>query len=418
MRIELITIGAELLTGQTLNTHQFWIGGELARRGYPVSRQETIPDTPEAIVRSVREALDRSEVVITTGGLGPTSDDRTREALAEALGFPLEHDDRIAKRIEEMFARRRRPMPPSVLVQALIPKGGRVFDNDFGTAPGLGLPVNDGAKWVLMAPGPPRELRPIFIDRLIPFLQETFPLRAPYIEQILRTTGLGESRVQDMVEPKMQDLIDRGLEIGYCARPGEVDLRLSAQTSDATTLTKTARDRAFALLTDWTFAESETNLETVVIELALKHGWTLATAESCTGGHIANRLTNVAGASGAFLAGLVTYANEAKEGLLGVQKSTLETHGAVSEPVAREMVAGARRATGADLAVAVTGIAGPSGGTEDKPVGTVYIAVESPSGVTVQKHINASDRETFKYLTAQQSLEGMRRALIKGPQPA
>lgn len=412
MRTEIINIGAEILAGQTLNTHHQWIAQRLAECGRTVERQETIDDRPKEIVESARAALERSDLVITTGGLGPTSDDRTREALAAAFGFELREDPNVTVAIRGFFERRQRPLPESVLVQANVPVGGHVFQNEFGTAPGIGLPIDNGAKWLLMIPGPPRELRPMFLNQALPFINNQFPQPSAFASRILRSTGLGESRVQDVIESPLAPLIQSGLEVGYCARPGEVDIRLIARGPAARELSEQAREIVLSLLGPYIFTEDDQSLEAVVIELANAKGLTLATAESCTGGHIANRLTNVPGASNAFLAGFVTYHNTAKINAIGVSKKTLDAHGAVSEPVAKEMADGARRAANADFAISTTGIAGPDGGNDEKPVGLVYMGLATPTGTEVSHSVNASDRLTFKYLTAQQCLESLRRALI------
>jgi nicotinamide-nucleotide amidase len=263
-----------------------------------------------------------------------------------------------------------------------------------------------------MLPGPPRELRPMFLEQVVPLLAKYFPLAAPFVCRTLKTTGLGESLVEERIAGPLQALTKAGLELGYCARVGEVDVRFTARGERASQMVDEAERVARGLLGDLIFAVDDDSLEAVIIGLLKEREKTLALAESCTGGGIANRLTNVPGASAVLLAGLVTYSNEAKQSLLGVRAETLAAHGAVSEAIAREMAEGARRQTGADYAISVTGIAGPGGGSADKPVGTVWMALADAAGTLTQRRLNSFDRETFKYVTTQQGLEMLRRRLL------
>jgi nicotinamide-nucleotide amidase len=438
MIVELINTGSELMLGRTLNTHQQWLCRKLSDLGYLVSRQVAVPDTGHDIQQAVRESLGRADLIIVTGGLGPTSDDITRELIAELLGKPLREDPAIAAGLREFFARRNRPMPASNLVQAQVPEGAIVLPNPNGTAPGLAMRIGDGvwrlasgvtpandrthsppnprpqtpdAKWLIMLPGPPRELRPMFTDAVVPLLRQELQAEV-FICRTLRTIGLGESALQEQVAGPLQSLVQAGLELGYCARPGEVDVRLAARGTNAQMLVTEARSLVAQLLAKNIYAEDDDELETVIVRELTARKQTLALAESCTGGCISHRITNVPGASAVLIAGLVTYANEAKQKLLGVRAETLTTHGAVSEAVCREMAEGARRETGADYAIAVTGIAGPTGGSPEKPVGTVFIGVSGVAGTEVLKQLNRYERETFKQMTAQQALEMLRRQIL------
>jgi nicotinamide-nucleotide amidase len=420
MLIELINTGTELLLGRVLNTHQQWICRQLADHGYTVARQVAVPDTGSAIRQAVREALTRVDWVITTGGLGPTSDDLTRQLIAELLGRKLREDPAVLARIKDFFAQRQRPMPPSTAVQALVPDGAIVLPNSHGTAPGLLLklqpnPFHPEARvsWLVMLPGPPRELRPLFSDQVLPLILRRSPLSTPFVCRTLRSVGLGESEVEERLASPLQAFTDAGLELGYCARSREVDIRLAARGSNAAERVREAEAVVRSLLGHHVFGQDDDNLETVVIRGLTDQRQTVAVAESCTGGRIADRLTNVPGASGVFRSGWVTYHDDSKRQLLGVRKETLATHGAVSEVVAREMAEGARRASGADFALAVTGIAGPSGGTETKPVGTGFIACASATGTTVLSVFNPWDRATFKEVTSQQALELLRRTALR-----
>lgn len=417
MTIEIINTGTELLLGRTLNTHQQWLCRQLADLGYVVARQVTVADTALAIQQAVREALGRADLVITSGGLGPTTDDLTRELIAELLGRPLREDPAVLAELQAFFALRQRPMPERNRVQALVPEGARVLANPHGTAPGLAIearpnPFRDGgaASWLVMLPGPSRELRPMFTGQVVPLLREQWPVREAFRCHTLRTTGVGESALQERIAGPLAPLAATGLEVGYCAKTGQVDVRLAARGPGAADVVDQASAIVRGLLGDAIFTEAEEDLETVLVHLLTRRGQTLALAESCTGGAIAHRLTNVPGASAVLLAGLVTYSNAAKQRLLGVRPETLAVHGAVSAETAREMAEGARRVTEADFALAVTGIAGPSGGTPEKPVGTVFLALAGPSPTAVMREFNPVDRETFKLATGQQALALLWRA--------
>lgn len=410
MRIHLVNTGAELMLGRVLNTHQQWLCRQLADRGYVVTRQVAVDDSGPSIQQAVRESLAAADLILVTGGLGPTSDDRTRDLVAALLGRPLHEDAAAVAHIERFFAARGRPMPASTRVQAQVPEGATVLMNPNGTAPGL---VMDGpaGQLLVMLPGPPRELRPMFTDQVLPILARRFPAEAAFVCRTLRTIGMGESLVEERIDGPLQPLVAAGLEIGYCARVGEVDVRFAARGPRAHDLVRDAEDIARERLGGIIYGAEGDSLESSVVRGLTARHRTLALAESCTGGFIAHRITNVPGASVVFLAGLVTYSNEAKQQFLGVRAETLAAHGAVSEATVREMAEGARQKTGAHYAVAVTGIAGPSGGTPEKPVGTVWIGVATPRGTEAVRKVNTYDRETFKQVTAQQALDLIRRAV-------
>lgn len=411
MVVEIINTGSELMLGRTLNTHQQWLCRRLADLGRVVTRQVAVPDTGPDIVAAVQESLSRADLVITTGGLGPTSDDITRDLIAGMLGRKLYEDPAILQRIESFFESRKRPMPASTRIQAMVPEGARVLLNRFGTAPGLALRLENTAyrsgphvSWLIMLPGPPRELRPMFDDQVVPLLAEELPAANAFRCRTLRSIGVGESMVEQRIAPLLASLVERGLEIGYCARPGRVDVRLVAAGASADEVVTAAEKAVRSELGAAIYGVEDEELEDRVIHTLTERVETLALAESCTGGYISNLLTNVPGASAVLLAGIVTYSNKAKQELLGVNHQTLAANGAVSEPTAREMAEGARRVTGARYAIAVTGIAGPGGATPDKPVGTVFIGLATPEGTHVFRNLNTWDRETFKQVTAQQAL--------------
>lgn len=411
MVIELINTGAELLLGRILNTHQQWICRQLSDLGYSVSRQTTVDDSAVAIEAAVAESLGRADLVITTGGLGPTCDDRTRERVAALLGRRLIHREEVMDQIRGYFARFGRAMPDRTKVEALVPEGALILPNAHGTAPGLAIPTQSKpdrptghSGWLILLPGPPRELRPMFTESVVPLLRREFPLAEPHFSRTWRTSGIGESFLEERLEGPLAPYLEKGLELGFCARVGEVEVRLAASGANGEARIGEAAKIIEAEVGDSIFGEGDESLEMALVRRLGSLGKTVALAESCTGGHIANRLTNVPGASAVLLAGYVTYSNAAKVRMLGVREETLREHGAVSEAVAREMAEGARRDSGADFALSITGIAGPGGATATKPVGLVFMALAGPRGTTVKQHLNALDRETFKFLSAQQAM--------------
>ena len=419
MVVELINTGSELMLGHVLNTHQQWLCRRLADLGYVVTRQVAVADRRHAIESCVREALGRADLVLTTGGLGPTSDDLTRDALAQLLGKKLREEPSVVAHIRRFFELRNRVMPDRARAQALVPEDAIVLPNPHGTAPGLAIEVRPNPfraagrpSWLVLLPGPPRELRPMFTDAVAPLLRRVLPPEGVFVCRTLRTTGLGESFVQEKIGGPLQPVVEAGLELGYCARPGQVDVRLAARGAEAERLVGEAEAIVRQQLGAQIFGMDDEELETLIVRVLTERQETLALAESCTGGCIANKLTNVPGASAVLLAGLVTYSNRAKERLLGVNGATLVQHGAVSEAVAREMAEGARRQTQAHYALSATGIAGPSGGTQAKPVGTVFIALAGPFDTVVEHNFNPYDRETFKQVTAQQALDLLRRTIL------
>lgn len=423
MKVELINTGSELMLGWVLNTHQQWLGRHLADLGYIPTRQVAVADARPDIEQAAREALARADLIITTGGLGPTSGDLTRDCLARLLGRPLREDPAVLTRIRSFFAARQRAMPDQTRVQALVPEGALVLPNRHGTAPGLALdltpnPFRPGGSstWLIMLPGPPRELRPMFTDSVVPLLGRALPPPTPFVCRTLRTTGVGESVVEHTIRGPLQALVAAGLDLGYCARPGQVDVRLAAQGPNAGQHVQEAVGIVAGLLGPHLYGAGEEDLEAIIVQALTARRQTLVLAESCTGGCIAHRVTNVPGASAVLLAALVTYSNPAKQRFLGVRAETLAKHGAVSEPVARQMAEGARRETGADFALSVTGIAGPAGGTASKPVGTVFIGLAGPFATVVERQLNPYDRETFKQVTAQQALNLLRQtAALSSP---
>ena len=412
MQAEVINTGSELLLGLVTNTHLGYLAGELAPCGVTIARQICVPDGPP-IREALDAALDRADLVITTGGLGPTTDDITREAAAELLGLPLVPDEEILTGIRERFARRGLPMAERVAGQAMVPVGAEVLPNPHGTAPGLYFPPavlgDRRARHLFLLPGPPRELRPMVTDYVLPKLRHVLPPSSFRERRIYRLTGIGESQVEERIGKKLEERGD--LEVGYCARPSEVDFRLIGPEP----LLRETEAAVRAAVGEWIYSDGDP-LEAAVVRVLREKQSTLATAESCTGGSLAGRITNVPGASDVFLAGYVTYANEAKENTLGVPADLLAVHGAVSEPVAAAMAEGARRVSGASFSLSTTGIAGPGGGTPSKPIGTVYIGLASAGHPTVVRRCYFPlDRPTFKHMTTSAALDLLRRQVLGLP---
>jgi nicotinamide-nucleotide amidase len=408
VKIEVINTGTELLLGNTLNTHGAWFGRELFKLGLRISRQTTVPDG-DAIRDSLQEALGRADAVIVTGGLGPTSDDLTREITAEVLGLELITDEAALRSLEGFFALRGRPMVDANLKQALCPVGADILPNANGTAPGIYVPPRLNGRSncaVFLLPGPPRELYPMYHGEVVPRLRALAGVEKLHQALVLKFTGIGESDFHQGIDARLAEV--PGLEYGYCAHIGEVDLRL---IGDEEALEK-GRKITLERFGSYLISDDESSLEATVVRLLKERGMSFATAESCTGGLVANRITNVPGASEVFTHGFVTYANEAKTGMLGVSAQDIETHGAVSEVVARAMADGALEKSGAGIAVSVTGIAGPGGGSEEKPVGTAWIAVAVRGGPTEAFSVfHPRNRKDFKLAVSQAALEAVRRRL-------
>ncbi|MFN5578399.1 MAG: competence/damage-inducible protein A [Akkermansiaceae bacterium] len=405
MHIEILNTGTELLLGNTLNTHGSWFGQQLFNMGLRVARQSTVPDG-EAIRDAFHEMVVRSDALLITGGLGPTSDDLTREIVAEALGLELHQDEQALRALETFFSIRNKPMVAANLKQALVPTGADVLPNPNGTAPGLYLPprINRLSNCaIFLLPGPPRELYPMFHNEVAPRLRSLSGCSVVASVCELKFTGIGESDFHHGIDDQLAAI--SGLEYGYCARMGEVDLRLIVNDQ----VISAARELVLDKFSECLVSDDGSSLEATVIRLLRKKSKKLATAESCTGGLIANRLTNVPSCSEVFTHGWVTYANEAKMDQLHVPSEMLEKHGAVSEEVARAMAEGALKESGADYALSVTGIAGPTGGTEEKPVGTAWLGLAVRGGNTqTLKVFHPRNRKDFKQAVSQSALNLVR----------
>src|ERR1700741_5005463 len=402
---ELINTGTELLFGSVVNTHLAFLGQQLFSLGLRITRQTTVPDG-DTIRDAILEAAPRCQLVLITGGLGPTTDDVTREIVAELTGRSLEYDETIFAKIRERFEKRGLRLTDPISRQAYVPKGAQVLPNDHGTAPGLYVPATERLPHLFLLPGPPRELRPMFeryVTPIVRTLAETTDLTAA----LFRTVGLGESYAQELIGADLAAIED--LELGYCARVGELDLRLIGSLQSVLRGTEIVRAR----LSGHIVSEDGTELEAVVVRLLTQQGATVAVAESCTGGLLANRFTNVPGASAVFLEGNVTYSNGAKTRTLGVPTELLDRVGAVSKEVAQAMAEGTRKRAGTTYALSTTGIAGPDGGTVEKPVGTVFVGLASADAPSqVERLLFPTDRATFKQMVTQSALDLLRTHLV------
>jgi len=409
-RVELITTGEELLLGLTANSHLSYIGDQLRRRGAALACNVVVSDDADAIGAQFRESWARSDVVITTGGLGPTCDDRTREVIAAALGQKLILDPVIEAAIRARFARLHRKMTDNNLKQALRPEGAEALDNAHGTAPGLW--VEQGGRILVMLPGPPNELIPMFEEQVIPRLAARGIVCAEETYVQIRTIGVGESAVETMLQPFFTEF--PGLGIAFCAHPGQVDVRLSSPCGRYTRaqlqiLANRCRERLGA---DF-LCFGHDSLVKIVSDLMRVRDLDLAVAESCTGGSLANAFTDVPGASKFFAGGIVCYSNDCKVQLLDIPECMLKQHGAVSAEVAVAMATGAAERLSADYGLAITGFAGPCGGTKENPVGTIYLGLHSPHGVWSRRITLPGARLSVKLRAVNAALDWLRRELMR-----
>ena len=411
VRVETITLGDDLLLGIRENAHLTYLGTQLAHHGIEPAANLVIRDQPDDIKLFFLDSWKRSDLVITTGGLGPTSDDLTRETIAEVLGEKMIYDTDIEDAIRDRFRQLERPVPESNNRQCYRPESAEVLPNPYGTAPGLYL-KKDG-KILVMLPGPAREMHPMFTDQVIPRLQQEgiFPEIDCYLQ--LRTAGIGESALAEKVEPMLAGI--DGLVVGYCAHAGMVDLRLSshdANTLSEEKLTEIGEACRKELGEDFVCFGDRTLAGVIFGDLRALDK-TLAVAESCTGGLLSSQFTEIPGISKVFQGGAVCYHNDAKVQVLDVPESMLDQHGAVSEEVAIAMATGACEKYGADYGLSATGFAGPAGGTQILPVGTIYLGYASPLGVWAKKLNLRGDRLSNRRRAATAALDWMRRKLRK-----
>jgi nicotinamide-nucleotide amidase len=410
-RYELLTLGDELLLGLTANGHLTYIGAQLGKRGVLLQRNVTITDEADAIVEQFRESWARADVVITTGGLGPTCDDRTREAVAAVLGQKLVFEPEIVKDIEARFARLGRKMTDNNLKQAYRFERGEVLPNANGTAPGLW--VEQDGKVLVMLPGPPNELQPMFAEQVVPRLAKLGLIldREAYVQ--IRTAGIGESALEVRLQPIFEKHGD-ALSIAFCAHQGQVDVRVSSPSGKLSfaQLDDIAAECAKLLGEDFMCFGSD-SMAKVAADLLRAQELTLAVAETATGGMLASSFTDICGASKFFAGGCVCYSNESKMQLLDVPECLLAQHGAVSAENAVAMAVGAAERLGADYGLAITGFAGPCGGNKENPVGTIYIALHSPHGVWSKKLHHPGPRATVNRRAVNAALDWLRRELVR-----
>jgi nicotinamide-nucleotide amidase len=420
LRVEIVTIGDELLLGYTIDTNGAHLARELAAVGIEVARRTSVGDAATEIADAVREALDRTGAVITTGGLGPTADDLTKQSIARLFGRELRLDEALLAQLEQRWrARFDRPLPASNRQQVMIPHGARVLENRHGSAPGIWL-EDDRGRWVAMLPGVPREMRGMAADALLPLLRERVGTDARVVRsRTVRTTGVPESVVAERVGDLSEAMRGSSTSLAYLPGRDGVDLRLTARGLSADAADAALEDGAARLrerLERHVYGEESTDLAAVVLDACRARGLTIAVGESCTGGLLGARLTAIPGSSDVVLGGVIAYSNAVKRALLGVDERALAEHGAVSEPVARQMALGARERIGASIGVGITGVAGPGGGTPEKPVGLVWIGVDvSGQEPVVHRGSYIGDRSEIRFRAAQFALELVRRAVLAMP---
>ena len=410
MRVILLNTGTELLLGDVQDAHLPFIAREVLPLGLRIEERRTVPDS-DAIRQTLAELFPRCEILFVTGGLGPTSDDVTREMVADLLGLELRQSSQLLASLRQRLRVRGIKWTPGIVRQADVHVGAEVLSNQNGSAPGLYLHANINPEiqspHLFLLPGPPRELQPMFRAFVIPILRSMVPDSALIERRLYKIANKGESLVEEAIGDRV--LAIPGVELGYCARPGEVDVRIVGKEKAIEQADAIIRSKLGPSI----FSAADESLEEVIVKLLAQRNQTLAVAESCTGGLLADRITNVPGASAVFLAGYVCYANQAKIAMLNVDPQLIAKHGAVSEQVACVLAEHARAGAKSDYALATTGVAGPSGGSPEKPVGTVYVALATSGETIAKKFFFPTDRETFKQIATQAALELLRRNLIK-----
>lgn len=415
MKATIISVGNELLNGKTLNSNATFIGGALFEIGIPSHKILTIGDDNIAIKKGLKQALQESEIVIVTGGLGPTHDDITKKVMAEFFNAELIFDKDIMQKIEERFKKRGMKMPETNRNQALVPANAELIDNPIGTAPGM-LFSNKG-KYLFVLPGIPQEMREIMKQSILPFLKENLKLEKIQVH-LYRTTGIPESKIYEICKDLFED--HPSLEIAFLPKYTGVEIRIAERKEKSSDMSNYLlfEIELYNRIGKYIFTKGTQELGEIIGELLKKEKLTISVAESCTGGLIQDKLTNVPGSSQYFMGGMTTYSNESKVEFINVNKSTLEKFGAVSEEVAREMAIGARQLFNTEFALATTGIAGPTGATETKTVGLIFIALATNEGVISKKFVFGNDRRLNKEAGAQAALEMLRRELLNLPSSA
>lgn len=410
MKAEIIAVGTEILLGDILNTNAQYLALQLAELGIDVYYQSVVGDNPQRLKDTIFHAFSRASLIITTGGLGPTEDDLTKETGAEYFDEELVLDERALKRIENYFNKVGRKMTENNRKQAFVPKNSTVLYNDNGTAPGIIIEKNN--KILVMLPGPPKETVPMFEQQVKPYLAKK--QEYTFVSRVLRIAGVGESSMETIVK----DLIDSQTNpsIAPYAKDAESILRITAKAKDkqqAEQMIEPVAQEIYRRFGNDIYAEGETNMQTTVAKLLIDKQKTIATAESCTGGAIASALVEYAGISSAFIDGCVTYSNASKQNRLGVKSETLQKYGAVSPQTAIEMAEGAAKTANANIGLSTTGVAGPDGGTEQKPVGLVYIGLTIDGVTTVKECHFVGNREKIRVRAVYTALDYLRRELLK-----
>lgn len=409
MKAEIVAIGTEILLGDIVNSNAQYLGKELAALGIDMYYQQVVGDNEERIIHAFNEGFSRSDIIITTGGLGPTNDDITKEVSAKYFNKSLIPDEESIKNIKAYFKSRERKMPENNLKQGLIPEEAIIIKNNNGTAPGV--IIEEDNRIMIILPGPPKEMKPMFEETVKPYLQKK--ANSILVSKMIKILGVGESSVAE----DLKDLMDNQTNptIAPYAKEIGVVLRITAKAENeesALQLIKPVEKEIKKRLGDNVYATEDISIEEVVAKLLLDKKLTISTAESCTGGMIASTLINYPGISDVFLEGAVTYSNDAKHNRLGVKIETLNKYGAVSEETATEMAIGIAKTAGTNVSIVTTGIAGPGGGTDEKPVGLVYIGVCVNNEVTVHKHIFRGSRERVRLQATVTGLDMLRRILI------
>lgn len=412
MKVEILAIGSELLTPFRLDTNSLYLTGRLEELGLTVARKTVVGDALPDLTAAFRESAARSSLVIAIGGLGPTEDDRTRDAVASALNLPLAHNRDAETWLRDRFKKYKRRMPEINLKQAQVPQGGEWFPNEHGTAPALWIETS-GGKTIVLLPGPPRELEPLFEEFFLPRIRKLAP-KNHIATRVFKVAGLGEGQLEELIAPIYTKVENPQTTI--LSSPGQVEVHLRAEGKDTAKARRIADelgDQIESALGDNVFSRGHESLEQVTGFYLTMRGATLAVAESCTGGLLGQRLTAVAGSSRYFLGGVVCYGDESKKKLLKVPAALLSKHGAVSAEVAASMAENARKVFGARIGVGITGIAGPDGGTPDKPIGTVFIALSGTRSDKPKSFLFHGERERVRWLASQTALDLLRRQLLK-----
>ncbi|HPL99046.1 MAG TPA: competence/damage-inducible protein A [Bacillota bacterium] len=411
MKGEIIAVGTELLLGNIVNTNAQYLSQKLADLGIDVYYHVVVGDNLKRLTETIKTSLERSDIVITSGGLGPTADDITKEGAAQAMGLKLLPDEESIERIKKMFSSTGRIMTENNIKQGYIPEGAVVLENNNGTAPGV-LIEKEG-KIVIMLPGPPKELYPMFESKVLPYLKSKTD--STIRSKVLRVIGVGESAVEHM----LKDIFDSQANptIAPYAKDGEVHLRITAKTGipeEADSLIAEMEQKVRAILGDNIYGCNEETLEEAVLKLLQKKNLTISLAESCTGGLVASRLTDIPGASASLISGVVSYSNESKINILKVKEETIRKYGAVSPQTAEEMAVGAKKLSNTDIGLSITGIAGPDGGSAEKPVGLCYIGIAIGNSVNVQKIMLTGNRNRIRWGSSSRALDFLRRELLSG----